>query len=240
MCLRALGRFDAFLRTRAEVGEGQWSLVDPEHVQAYLAEVGRFQLQSTKAFFAWLRSRKRVDRAVVAALPNPPKLVHLRVLPAEQVAAAYRWWTATDAHPPEALVGLLALVQCLRNGEIRHLRVADVIGPDHLRVGDRVVELAEPVADALMRYLAWRAGRYAGPSTYLLVSRASRLHDRPVSNTWFRDNLLGGISVACLRQTAIQWLVQTVGCDGLQLAAHTDLSLDAVGVYLRTFGHPTA
>lgn len=133
-------------------------------------------------------------------------------------------------------MGLLALVHCLRNGEIRHLRVADVVGTDRLRVGERVVHLADPVADALARYLAWRAQTYAGPSTYLLVSRASRLHDRPVSNVWFRDNLLGGVSVASLRQTAIQQLIQAVGCDGLAVAAHTALSLSAVGVYLRAFG----
>jgi integrase len=153
------------------------------------------------------------------------------------VAAYYRRWTAADAHPPAALVGPLAMVHCLRNGEIRHLRVADVLGPGRLRVGDRVVELAAPVADALARYLAWRARTYGGPSAYLLVSRASRLHDRPVSNVWFAENLLG-IPVASLRQTATQQLTQVVGCDGLQVAAHTDLSLGAVGTYVRAFGRP--
>jgi hypothetical protein len=124
-------------------------------------------------------------------------------------------------------VGLLALVHCLRNGEILSLCVADEIEPHLLRVGDRAGQLHDAVADVLTRYLARRARKYAGPSIYLLVSRANRLHDRPVSNTWFRDNLLGSVSVASLRQTAIQWLVQAIGCDGLQLAAHTDLSLDA-------------
>ena len=98
-----------------------------------------------------------------------------------------------------------------------------------------MVELAAPVGDALARYLAWRARTYGGPSTYLLVSRASRLHDRPVSNVWFTENLLG-VPVASLRQTAIQRLISAVGCDGLQVAAHTDLSLGAVGAYMRVFG----
>jgi hypothetical protein len=56
-----------------------------------------------------------------------------------------------------------------------------------------------------------------------------------MSNSWFPKNLLG-VPVASLRQTAIQHLVGAVGCDGLQLAAHTDLSLDAVGAYIRAFG----
>jgi hypothetical protein len=49
------------------------------------------------------------------------------------------------------------------------------------------------------------------------------------------ENLLG-IAVASLRQTAIQQLILVVGCDGLHVAAHTDLSLGAVGTYVRAFG----
>ena len=56
-----------------------------------------------------------------------------------------------------------------------------------------------------------------------------------MSQVWFADNLLG-VPVASLRQTAIRQLIQAVGCDGLQLAAHTDLSLDAVGAYMQAFG----
>jgi hypothetical protein len=64
-----------------------------------------------------------------------------------------------------------------------------VLGPDRVRVGERVVELAEPVTHTLARYPARRARTYGGPSTYLLVGKASGLHDRPVSNAWFTDNL---------------------------------------------------
>jgi hypothetical protein len=135
-------------------------------------------------------------------------------------------------------VGLLALVHCLRSGEIRALRLSGVFASDELRVGDRVIHLAEPAADALARYLRWRAEHYGGPSTYLLVSRASRLHDRPVSQYCLQHNILGGISVSSLRQTAIRSLIHGAGCDGLQLASYARLSLDAAGVYLRAFGAP--
>lgn len=53
-----------------------------------------------------------------------------------------------------------------------------------------------------------------------------------------RRHILGGISVASLRQTAMQHLVQGSGCDGLQLASYAGLSLDAVGAYMRAFGAP--
>ena len=79
---------------------------------------------------------------------------------------------------------------------------------------------------------------YGGPSTYLLVSRASQLHDRPVSAYCLQTNILGGASVSSLRQTAIQNLIHGAGCDGLQLASYARLSLDAPGVYLRVFGAP--
>jgi len=155
------------------------------------------------------------------------------------VAAHYRGWTAPNSDPREALAGLLALVHCLRSGEIRALRLADVISSDRLSVGDRIVHLAEPVAEALARYLGWRAERYGGPSTYLMVSRASRLHDRSVSPYCLQRNILGGVTVSSLRQTAIQNLIQGAGCDGLQLASYASLSLDAVGVYMRAFNAPT-
>lgn len=102
----------------------------------------------------------------------------------------------------------------------------------------RLIHLARPVAQALARYIEWRSENYAGPSTYLLVSRASRLHDRPVSQSWFYSNLFKGVSVAQLRQTAIQHLIQGSGCDGLQLASYAGLSLAAVGVYMSAFGAP--
>jgi hypothetical protein len=69
------------------------------------------------------------------------------------------------------------------------------------------------------------------------VSKGSQLHDRPVSNVWFAECLLG-VPVASLRQSAIQQLVRGLGCDGLQLAAYTGLGIQAVQGYLKLFGQP--
>lgn len=238
MCLRALAGFDRYLSEQADVGGGQWSLVTLDEVHGFLAGAGRFALQPTKAYLSWLRSRKKMDRPIASALPKRSKPLRLRLVSTEQAAERYRRWTASDSDPREALVGLLALVHCLRSGEIRALRLSDVLGSDHLSVGDRAVNLAAPVAEALTRYLRWRAESYGGPSTYLLVSRASRLHDRPVSRFCLQENILGGVSVSSLRQTAIQSLIHGAGCDGLQLACFARLSLDAAGAYIRAFGAP--
>jgi hypothetical protein len=103
-------------------------------------------------------------------------------------------------------------------------------------VGERTIGLLPPVVFAVDRYMNWRHQHYGGPSRYLLVNQANRLRDRPVGDTWFQYNLLNGIAVASLRQSGIQQLVQALGCDGLQLAAYTRLSLGAIGIYIKTFG----
>lgn len=234
--LRSLARFDAFLSAESDVGAGQWSLATVEHVDAYLSKGSRFSLQPGRMFFRWMRRRKGGVRPLHGALPRPPRLFRPRVLPLDEARRLYTRWTSSDAPATEAIVGLLGLVHCLRPGEIRQLLMADVLPDGRIRVGGSVIDLTLPVAAALERYLRWRAEWYDGPSRYLVVSRASRLHDRPVSANWFTIDLLPGVSVAALRQTAIQRLIQGTESDGLQLAAYTRLSLDASSVYLRAFG----
>jgi len=211
--------------------------VQAEHVEIYLAGRGRFQLEGARQCFRWIQSRKKTPHRLAELLPVRRSMVHLRVLSVERLLECYRRWTADDGTPCESLVGLLALVHCLRSGEIRHLRLDDIVTPDRIRVGRRVLHLAPPVAASLGRYLSWRERTYQGPSSYLLVSRQSRLHDLPVSVNWFQLSLLDGIPIHSLRQSAIQQLVQALGCDGLQVAASRGLSLGAVGVYISLFGH---
>ena len=236
--LRALVKFDGHLTRESNVGHGQWSLVSPDHVEAYLASVGRLQLEPAKQFFKWLRSRKGTVHDLASWLPRRPHAPRLRLLTFEQVWSLYGRWTSDISEPREALVGLLALVHCLTNSQIRQLRLADVHAPDRLLVARRSLTLAPPVEKAVVRYLAWRARSYKGPSRYLIVNAAGRTKDQPVGETWFQYWLLGGISVASLRQTAINQLVQHVGCDELQLAAFTGLSLGSVALYTRLFGSP--
>lgn len=234
--LAVLARFDAHLTAATPVGAGQWTLVTPAQVEGFLAVRGRFRLEVLRVFFAWLHARKGCA-ALAEVLPRAPRRARLRVLPVGEVFALYRRWIGDTAPPAEALAGLLVLLHCLTNGELRHLRLADVLGPERLLVCGRVLDLAAPVIPALARYRAWRAEWYGGPSTYLLVSEASRLHDRPVSAQWFQGNP-AGVRVADLRQSAIQRLVQGLGCDGLQLAAYTNRSIQAAQEYLKLFGAP--
>lgn len=235
--LRALAAFDAFLVATA-IGGGQWSLVTVAMLETYLGEGSRLRLERARIFFHWLHRRKGSTPRLDDVLPRPPHLFRPRVLPVDDARRLYSRWISTDAPPTEALVGLLALVHCLRTGEIRHLRTTDLLPDGQLRVGGSTIVLTPPVIRALDRYLRWRRDWYDGPSEYLIVSRASRLHNRPVASNWFAVYLLPDVSVAALRQTAIQGLIQGTDADGLQLAAYTRLSLDASSVYLRAFGGP--
>src|SRR6266581_343886 len=60
MCLRALAAFDRYLSDLTDIGRGQWSLLTLDEVHGFLAGAGRFTLQPAKAYFTWLRSRKKV------------------------------------------------------------------------------------------------------------------------------------------------------------------------------------
>lgn len=80
MCFRALAHFDRYLSEQMSVGGGQWSLVTLDEVHGFLAENGRFALQPAKAYFSWLRSRKKVERPIARALPKRSKPLRIKLL----------------------------------------------------------------------------------------------------------------------------------------------------------------
>jgi hypothetical protein len=232
--MRTVVQLDQYLESQPDLAGGQWSMLTPHHLESYLAQHNRHSLQYVKTFFRWLHSRKRVP-SLITILPDFKRTLRLQVLPLEQILELYQHWTSETSPPTQALIGLLALVHCLTSQQIRYLRLKDIVGANRLLIDGKELLLAEPVATALTRYLEWRAQTYGGPSSYVLVSQLSRLHDRPVSSTWFHKDLLPGTPIASLRQSAIQQLVRDLGCDGLQLAAYTRLSLQSVQTYLKVF-----
>jgi hypothetical protein len=233
-CMGQLVQFDRFLTLQTRVETGQWSLVSGDHVSSFLAQHGRFALTQTRAFFIWIAARKR-SRRLDSFIPWRKSQFRTRLTPHAAVLERYRYWTSTEAHPQQALAGLLVLVHCLRSFELRRLKVGDVRPPDELELGGRHIKLAPPVIAALARYEAWRSDTYSGPSDYLLVSAAGRVSDRPISKQTLSRPTFLGTSPSGLRQTAIRCLVQ-LGADGLELAAHTRLQLDAVQEYQFAFG----
>jgi len=229
-----LVQFDRFLTRQTSVETGQWSLVSGDHVSSFLAQHGRFALTQTRAFFIWIAARKRMRR-LDSFIPWRRSQFRTRLTPHAAVLERYGYWTSPEAHPQQALAGLLVLVHCLRSLELRRLKISDVRSPDELELGGRQIKLALPVVAALDRYLTWRSDNYRGPSNYLLVSAAGRVRDHPISKQTLAWPTFLGTSPSGLRQTAIRSLLQ-LGADGLELAAHTRLQLDAVQEYQSAFG----
>jgi hypothetical protein len=229
-----LVEFDQFLTEHTCVEIGQWSLVSGDHVSAYLAQRGRYALTQTRAFFSWIAARKRMQR-LDSFIPWRRSQFRTRLTPYADVLERYRYWTSSNAHPQQALTGLLVLVHCLRSRELQRLKISDVRLPDELELDGSRIKLAPPVVAALDRYLAWRSENYTGPSGYLLVSAAGRLSDRPISKQTLSHSTFLGTTPSGLRQAAIRCLVQ-LGVDGLELAAQTRLQLDAVQEYQFAFG----
>jgi hypothetical protein len=232
-CLRQLVEFNHFLTEQPYVETGQWSLVSGDHVSAFLAQCGRYALTQTRAFFIWIAARKRMRR-LDSFIPWRRSRFRTRLTPHAAVLERYRYWTSPDAHPPQALTGLLVLVHCVRSLESRRLKISDVRPPDELEFGGCQIKLAPPVVAALDLYLAWRAENYTGPSSYLLISAAGRVRDQPISKQTLSGPSFLGTSPSGLRQAAIRCLVQ-LGADGLELAAQTRLQLAAVQEYQFAF-----
>src|SRR5207244_6714254 len=111
----------------------------------------------------------------------------LRPLPRGLVRDLFGYWTAPDAEPQWALAALLSLVHTVSPGQLRQLRLTDVFRQNGQLQLRNIPPLVEPVQQALANFLDWRGSHYQGPSTYLLVSRANRFVDRPVSTRVLRE-----------------------------------------------------
>jgi hypothetical protein len=101
-----LVEFDHFLTQQTRVETGQWSLVSGDQVSSFLAQHGRFVLTQTRAFFIWTAARKRMQR-LDSFIPWRRSQFRTRLTPQAAVLERYRYWTSLDAHPQQALTGLL-------------------------------------------------------------------------------------------------------------------------------------
>jgi hypothetical protein len=139
--LGQLVEFDQFLTQQTGVETGQWSLVSGDDVTVFLAQRGRYALTQTRAFFSWIAVRKRI-RCLDSFIPWRRSQFRTRLTPYADVLERYRYWASPNAHPQQALTGLLILVHCLRTRELLRLTISDVRPPDELELGGRRVKLA--------------------------------------------------------------------------------------------------
>ncbi|WP_411105178.1 integrase [Streptomyces sp. cmx-4-9] len=144
--------------------EQDWALADVHDVEAFLVTMPKArqrQLTVLRQYFRFARSRKVVlidpTRGVKAKGPSGFSGTTAAVDRQRQLFR--RWATGTDAHPHEALLGILTLLHAASSSEVRRLRMDDLDPVNRtIRLGKRPHPVPmDPISwSALQRCLAHR------------------------------------------------------------------------------------
>ena len=231
--VRDLARFLAGRR-----GKHDWALADVHDIEAFLATLPKARkrrLTVLRQFFRVARTHKIIlaDPTRTLAATAPRGFTGPTIALDQQRALFRRWTTNPDAHPHEALLGILALLHGASSSEIRHLHVS------HVDVGDRTVRLGKrphPVPldpaswQVLQRCLAHReVQRTANP--HVIVTKGIKAGRAPAS-TAYMSHVLDpcGVPPRMLRCTRLADLVNTM--DPKLVAAAFGMNPEGVMIYL--------
>ena len=188
-----------------------------------------------RQFFRFARIQKvvLVDPTRGLSAKQPAGFIGQTILLERQRELFRRWTADSDAHPHEALLGILGLVHAVSSLEIRGLRVDDV---DH---GARTVQLGKrphPVPldpaswDVLQRCLAHRDTQ-ATENPHVMVTRCTRATTSPASVAYVSHVLDPcGVPPRMLRSTRLIDLVNSM--DPKLVAAAFGMDAESVMIYL--------
>ncbi|MFB8305917.1 integrase [Kitasatospora purpeofusca] len=215
-----------------------WALTDVHDIEAFLATTPRARqrrLTVLRQYFRFARSHKVVlidpTRGVKAKGPSGFSGTTIAV---DQQRQLFRRWTiSTDAHPHEALLGILALLHAASSSEVRLLRVDDLDPTNRtIRLGKRPYPVPMDPASwsALQRCLAHRADQRTD-NPHVIVTRITKTGRAPAS-TAYVSHLLnpGGFPPRTLRSTRLANLVNTL--DPKLVAAALGMDPEGVMIYL--------
>jgi integrase len=225
-----------FLASRR--GKQDWALTDVHDIEAFLATVPKSRkrrLTVLRQFFRVARTWKIIladpTRGLAAAAPRG--FTGPTIALDQQRALFRRWTTSPDAHPHEALLGILALLHGASSSEVRHLQVADIdAGTRTIRLGKRPhpVPLDPASWQVLQRCLAHRdARRTANP--HVIVTKGTKAGRTPAS-TAYMSHILDtcGVPPRMLRCTRLAGLVNTM--DPKLVAVAFAMNPEGVMIYL--------
>ena len=122
----------------------------------------------------------------------------------------FRRWSGPDAHPHEALVGMLALLHALSNTELRSLQVDDFDEARcTLRAGQRAVPVPlDPVSASVLRRCLAHRSALGTHNPHLIVTTQTKTRTTPASTAYLSHVLdAAGTSPKRLRSTRIVGLV---------------------------------
>jgi integrase len=221
------------------------SLADVHDVEAFLATLPRARkrrLTVLRQFFRFARSGKVIlaDPTTGLAARMPRGFTGRTLLLDEQRELFRRWAAAGDAHPHEALLGMLALLHGASGDEVRHLRVSDIDETARTaRVGGRPqpVPLDPASWQVLQRCLAHRESqRTANP--HVVVTKVTKAGRSPASTAYVTHLLDGcGVPPRSVRCTRLADLVNTI--DPKLVAAAFGMKPESVMYYLADHVDPT-
>ena len=207
--LRDLGRCLVEERSKYE-----WSLVDASDIEAFVGSalsVRRERLQAARAFFRWARKNKVVLVDPTRGLVSSARWGFSgQTLSIAEQRRLFRRWSGPDAHPNEAVVGMLALLHALSNVELRGLRADDVDeARSGLRVGRRAVPVPlDPVSLSVVRRCLTHRSALGTHNSHLIVTTQTKTRATPASTAYLCHVLdPAGTSPKRLRSTRIVDLV---------------------------------
>jgi site-specific recombinase XerD len=219
-------------------GKHDWATVDVHDVEAFLAvnpALRKTRLTPLRQFFRFARHRRIVlvdpTQSLIGREPwgFRGKTVDLT----RQRALFRRWSTDTDAHPHEALTGLLALLHGASSLELRHLTLDDVDQPRqsvHLGRRPRPIVLDPATWSALQRCLTHRK-QLGTANPHLIVTKVTKTAGMPASPAYLSHVLdPAGVAPKHLRNTRLVDLINDM--DPKLVAAAFGMDAESVLHYL--------
>ena len=168
---------------------GHWpTCTTSRRSSATLPRARKRRLTVLRQFFRFARSRKVILADPTRGLAaREPRGFTGQTLPLDKQRELFRrWTTGRDAHPHEALLGILALLHGASSHEVRHLRVDDIDETARTaRLGSRPrpVPLDPASWQVLQRCLAHReAQRTANP--HVIVTKGTKAGRSPASTAY--------------------------------------------------------
>jgi integrase len=219
-------------------GKQDWALADVHDIEAFLVTVPKSRkrrLTVLRQFFRFARTQKIIlaDPTRGLAATAPRGFTGPAIALDQQRALFRRWITSPDAHPHEALLGILALLHGASSSEVRHLQVTDIDAGDRtIRLGKRPrpVPLDPASWQVLQRCLAHRGNqRTANP--HVIVTKGTKAGRAPAS-TAYMSHVLDpcGVPPRMLRCTRLADLVNTM--DPKLAAAAFAMNPEGIMIYL--------
>jgi integrase len=231
--VRDLARFLIGTRNKQD-----WALTDVHDLEAFLAtmpKARRRRLTVLRQFFRFARSRKIVliDPTRGVKAKGPSGFSGTIVAVDQQRQLFRRWTTDTDAHPHEALLGILALIHAATSSEVRLLRVDDLDPTNRsIRLGKRPhpVPMDPASWSVLQRCLAHRESQHTD-NPHVIVTKITK-SGQTAASTAYVSHVLDpcGVPPRTLRSTRLAELVNTL--DPKLVAAALGMDPEGVMIYL--------